>query len=341
MTTRARTWGSRIWGCCVWGCCVWGWLVGALAGMSAPAPATAQSWPERSVTLLVPFAAGSTPDLIARVLADGLQTATAKPFVVENRPGASGNTATAAVARAVPDGHTLGVSIVGPLVINPLIMTTVPYDPARDLAAISIVASQPSVLAVNPGLGVTTVAGLVAELRNNPGKYNFGSIGKGSLSHLAMEALAAVSATRPVHVVFPGSPAAVTALIRGDVQMSILPAGAVVAQGRAGAIRMLAVTSPKRSTLLPDLPTMAEAGIAGVEADAWVGLIAPAATPPAVIAQILALTRAVLALPAAAERLLPAFMVPVGSTTDEFRSVLRAERERWEPIIRAGQIKVE
>ncbi len=312
-----------------------------VAALAIAAPAAGQTWPERNVTILVPFSAGSTPDLIARVLADGFQTRTTKTFLVENRPGASGNTATAAVAKANPDGHTLGVSIVGPLVINPLIMSTVPYNPDRDLAPISIVASQPGVLVVTPSLPAKSVKELIELLRKDPGKYNYGSIGKGSLSHLSMEALLARSGTRAAHVVFAGSPAAVTALIRGDVQMSSLPAGAVVPQAVAGKVRMLAVTSPSRSSLLPDLPTMAENGIAGVEADAWVGLIAPAGTPKPVLDRILADVRAVLALPIAEQRLRPASMVPVGSTTEEFRRVLEGERARWEPIIKAGKIKVD
>ena len=311
------------------------------ASAQANAPASVPAWPDRNVTILVPFAAGSTPDLIARVLADGFQSRLGKVFLVENRPGASGNIATAAVAKAAPDGHTLGVSIVGPLVINPLIMASVPYDPDRDIAPLSIVATQPNDLAVHPGLGVRSVDDLIALMRKAPDKYNYGSIGKGSLSHLSMEALAAKSGTRPVHVVFPGSPAAVTALIRGDVHMANLVAGAVVPQARDGKLVMLAVTSPTRTSLLPQLPTMAESGIAGVEADAWVGLIAPAGTPKPVLDRILAETRAALAPPQVAERLKPAFMVPVGSTTEEFRAMLKAERERWEPVIRSGQIKVE
>lgn len=319
-------------------------LIAAVLALAVAGPsmqAHAQTWPDRTVTILVPFAAGSTPDLIARVLADGLQVRAGKTFLVENRPGASGNTATAAVARAAPDGHTLGVSIVGPLVINPLIMATVPYDPDRDIAPISILASQPNVLAVHPGLGVKSVEGLIALMRKAPDKYNYGSIGKGSLSHLSMEALAAKSGTRPVHVVFPGSPAAVTALVRGDVHMASLVAGAIVPQAADGKVVMLAVAAAQRSVLLPELPTMAEAGIAGVDSDAWVGLIAPSGTPQPILDRILAEARTVLANPQVAERLKPAFMVPVGSTTEEFRAMLKAERERWEPVIRSGQIKVE
>jgi tripartite-type tricarboxylate transporter receptor subunit TctC len=304
-------------------------------------PVHAQKWPERNVTILVPFAAGSTPDLIARVMADGLQARHGKTFLVENRPGASGNTATAAVAKAAPDGYTLGVSIVGPLVINPMTMSTVPYDPAKDLAPITIVASQPNVLAVHPSLGVTSLPTLIDLLRKNPDKYNYASIGKGSLSHLSMEALAAKSGTRPVHVVFAGSPAAVTALIRGDVHMANLVAGAIVPQARDGKVVMLAVTAAKRSSLLPDVPTMLEGGITGVEADAWVGFIAPGQTPQSLRKSILADVNDVLARPQTAERLRPAFMVPVIGTTEEFEAVLKAERARWEPIIKAGQIKLD
>jgi tripartite-type tricarboxylate transporter receptor subunit TctC len=312
-----------------------------LGGGLITQPAHAQKWPERNVTILVPFAAGSTPDLIARVMADGLQARHGKTFLVENRPGASGNTATAAVAKASPDGYTLGVSIVGPLVINPMTMSTVPYDPAKDLAPISIVASQPNVLAVHPSLGVTTLPALIDRLRKNPDKYNYASIGKGSLSHLSMEALAAKSGTRPVHVVFPGSPAAVTALIRGDVHMANLVAGAIVPQARDNKVVMLAVTAAKRSSLLPDVPTMLEGGITGVEADAWVGFIAPGPTPQSLRKAILADVNEVLAKSQTAERLRPAFMVPVIGTTEEFEAVLRAERARWEPIIKAGQIKLD
>ena len=312
-----------------------------IAASLSVAPAVAQSWPDRNVTILVPFAAGSTPDLIARVLADGLQAKHAKTFLVENRPGASGNTATNAVAKSAPDGLTLGVSIVGPLVINPMIMSTVPYDPVRDIAPISIVASQPNVLAVHPSLGVKTIDALVALMKKDPDKYNYGSIGKGSLSHLSMEALAAKSGTRPVHVVFPGSPAAVTALIRGDVHMANLVAGAMVPQAVEGRITLIAVTAGKRTPLLPDLPTMLESGISGIEADAWIGLIGPGQLPPDLRERIEADVRGVLASPQVAERLKPAFMVAVGSTGAEFAAVLKAERDRWEPVIKAGGIKLD
>jgi tripartite-type tricarboxylate transporter receptor subunit TctC len=316
-------------------------LAGLLAVAAGLAQAAAQDWPARTVTVYVPFIAGSTPDSLARIVAERLQARLGQPFVVENRPGASGNTGTAAVAKAAPDGHTLGVSIVGPLVINALLFPSMPYDTARDIAPITILAAQPSVLVAHPGVAASNVAELVALLKQDAAKFTYGSIGRGSLSHLAMESLAIKAGVKIVHLPFPGSPAAVTALLRGDVQLAALPAASVVPQGREGKLRMLGVTSPKRSALLPDLPTLREAGIAGVEADAWVGLIAPAATPAPVLAKIHKEAVAVLAEPAVAAKLAPQFMTPVAGTPEEFRAVLKAEHDRWAPIIKAGGIKVE
>lgn len=316
-----------------------------LAGLAAlalsAAPAFAQEWPQRAVTVVVPFIAGSTPDVLARVVADRLQAKLGQPFVIENRAGASGNTGTAAVAKAAPDGHMLGVSIVGPLVINALLFPKMPYDTAKEIAPVTILASQPSVLVANPSLAASNVAELVSLLKKDADKITYGSIGRGSLSHLSMEALAAKAGVKLVHLPFPGSPATVTALLRGDVQLAVLPAASVVAQGREGKLKMLGVTSPKRSPLLSDLPTLGEAGIAGVEADAWVGLIAPAGTPQAVLDKIHKETVAVLAEPEVAAKLKPLFMVPIGNSADAFRAVMKEEHDRWAPVIAAGGIKVE
>lgn len=317
----------------------------ALAAASAIAlawwPVSAQEWPARGVTVIVPFIAGSTPDSLARIVAERLQAKLGRPVVIENRPGASGNTGTAAVAKATPDGHTLGVSIVGPLVINALLFANMPYETVKEIAPITILASQPSVLVTNPQVAANSVADLVAMMQREPDKFTFGSIGRGSLSHLAMESLAIKAGVKVVHLPFPGSPAAVTALLRGDVQMAALPAGSVVPQGRDGKLKLLAVTSPQRSPLLPDLPTLREAGIAGVEADAWVGLIAPSGTDKAVLAKIHKEAVAVLAEPAVVEKLKPQFMVPIANTPDQFRAVLKEEHDRWAPIIAAGGIKAE
>src|SRR6187200_3163459 len=259
--------------------------VALLALFIAALPAAAQDWPTKPVKIVVPFGAGSTPDVVARPIADHLQKKLGQPFVIDNKPGASGNIGTDAVAKAAPDGATIGVSIGGPLAINTLLFSKLPYDPHKDIVPITQLVTQPSVLAVNPGLGVNTVAELVALLKKNPGKYNFASIGNGSLSHLAMEAIAIKAGTQLVHVPYASSPQAVTAVIRNDAQMACLPAIAVTPQAKAGAVKILAVSTAHRSPYLPGVPTLKEAGI-DVEADAWNGLIAPGGTPKSIINRI-------------------------------------------------------
>jgi tripartite-type tricarboxylate transporter receptor subunit TctC len=261
-----------------------------LAALQAIAvPALAQDWPAKTVKIIVPFGAGSTPDIVARLIAESLQQKyPASAFVVENKPGASGNIGTDAVAKADPDGTTVGVSIGGPLV------------------AVTQLVTMPSVLAVNPGLDVNSVADLVALLKREPGKYDFGSIGNGSLSHLSTEAIALKSGTQIVHVPFTGSPQAMTAVMRGDVQMACLPAASVVALAKDGKVKMLA----KRSPFLPDLPTLKESGI-GVEADTWMGLIAPGKTPPDLVAKINKDVAEAIRAPAVRDKLATQFMEPL------------------------------
>lgn len=312
-----------------------------LAAALCWSPLQAQEWPAQTVTVIVPFAAGSTPDSLARIVADGLQQRLGKPFVVENRAGASGNTGTAAIAKAAPDGHTLGVSIVGPLVINHLLFAKMPYETGRDIEPITVLAAQPSVLVVSPGVAADSVESLIAAIRREPDKFTYGSIGRGSLSHLAMASLAMKAGVNLVHLPFPGSPAAATALLRGDVQMAVLPAASVASLAADKKLRLLAVTSPQRSPLLPDLPTLREAGIAGVEADAWVGLIAPAGTSKAILARLHKEAVAVLADPAVIDKLKAQYMVPIANSPDAFRAVLKEEHDRWAPIIAAGGIKAE
>ncbi len=316
-----------------------GLLAGVLAGILA-ATSAAADWPTRVVKIVVPFGPGSTPDFAARLLADRLQARLGQPFVIENKAGAGGNLGTDAVAKADPDGYTLGVSIVGPLALNALLFPKMPYDPAKDLTPITIVAEQPSILVVTRDLPVANVEDLVALLRREPGKYNFGSIGIGSLSHLAMEALATRSGTRPVHIPFSGSPAAVTALIRGDVQMAVLPAGSVVPQAEDGKLRMLAVTASQRSPLLPSLPTLKESGLADVEANAWIGLIAPARLEEAVVARLGSAVRQVLGEPEVRVKLKAQFMEPGGMSAEEFRAVIQSELDRWGPVIKANNIRM-
>jgi tripartite-type tricarboxylate transporter receptor subunit TctC len=313
-------------------------LVALSAAMACPAQA--QQWPAKTVRIVVPFGPGSTPDIVARLVADHLQQKyPASAFVIENKPGASGNTGTDAVAKAAPDGATLGVSIGGPLAINTLLFGKLPYDPAKDIAAITQLVTMPSALAVNAKLPVNNVAELIALLKKDPGKYNFGSIGNGSLSHLTMEAVAQKSGAKLVHIPYPSSPAAMTALIRGDVQMAALPAISVTPHVASGKAKILAVTLPKRSPFLPDIPTLKEAGV-DVEADTWMGLIAPGDTPPALVDAIQRDVAEAIASPAVREKLATQYMEPVGNSPAAFRKVIDGEIARWAPIIKAADVKV-
>jgi tripartite-type tricarboxylate transporter receptor subunit TctC len=311
----------------------------AALALACGAPARAQEWPTKPVKLYIPFGPGSTPDMVGRMIAERLQQKLGQPFVVEDKPGASGNLGTDAVAKAEPDGYTLGISIAGPLAINALLFGKLPYDPQKDFTFVTMLATQPSVLAVNARLGVATVAQLVAELRRSPGKYNFGSIGNGSVSHLAMEAIALTSGTQLVHVPYTSSPQAVTALLRGDVQIVCLPAISVTPQLASGEIKVLAVSTAARSALLPGVPTLKESGI-DVEVDTWMGLIAPARLPDAITARIAREVADIITSPDIRDKLAGQLMEPIPTTPAAFRAHIEADLARWAPVIRAANIRI-
>jgi len=304
-------------------------------------PGLAQDWPAKTVRIIVPFGPGSTPDIVARLIADEFKKKYPdSAFVVENKPGASGNLGTDAVAKAAPDGATIGVSIGGPLAINTLLFSKLPYDPRMDIAPITQLITQPSVLVVNPELKANTVAELIALLKSNPGKYNFSSIGNGSLSHLAMEEIAIKAGARLVHVPYPSSPQAITAVIRNDTQIACLPAISVTPHAATGAVRILAVSTARRSPFLPDVPTLKESGIE-VEADAWMGLIAPAGTPKPIIAKINTDVVEIIKQPSVREKLAVQLMEPIGSSPEDFRAQMDGEIARWAPVIKAANIKID
>jgi len=315
-------------------------MLGILATAIAPIrQSLAQGQQQQTIRLNVPFTAGTGPDLLARILAEELRQRWNQPVIVENKPGASGNIGTDAVAKAAPDGTTIGVSIGGPLAINTLLFSKLPYDPKTDIAPITQLVTQPSALAVNSQVMVNSAAELVALLKREPGKYNFGSIGNGSLSHLAMEAIALASGTQMVHIPYPSSPAAMTAIIRGDVQMGCLPAIAVTPHTGPGGIKILAVSTAKRSPYLPDIPTLKEGGI-DVDADAWMGMIGPAHTPEGIVAKIQREVVEAIGTAAIRDKLAAQLMEPVGNSPAEFRARIDGEIARWAPVIKAANIKV-
>ena len=315
-------------------------FIGA-ALLCAAGLAGAQEWPARPLRVIVAFGPGSTPDIVARIVSDRLAHSLGKPVVVENRPGAAGNIGTDAVAKAAPDGHTLGVTISGPLAANTVLFGKLPYNPQTDIAPISIAATQPSVLVVPRDAGVADVPALLARLRGNPGKFNYASMGTGSISHLAMAALAARSGTEIVHVPYPGSGQAVASILAGDTQMAVLPAAAVMPHVRAGRLTALAVATASRSAVLPDLPTLGEAGLRDIQGDAWMGFIAPAGTPAAIIDRLQREIARILHEDDVRQKLQAQLMEPVGSTPAQFRATLQSDLARWQPVIRKNRIRLD
>lgn len=315
-------------------------VLAAIAFGAAALSAAGQDWPGGSVRVVVPYGPGSTPDVVARVVADGLAARLGKPFVIDNKPGAGGMLGTDQVAKAAPDGQTIGISIAGPLAVNTLLYRKMPYDPA-ELAPVTIAATQASVLVASPSLNVASADELVKLLKANPGKYNYSSMGAGSISHLAMEALAARAGTQIVHVPYAGSGPAVAAVLAGDTQLAALPAAAVMGHIKAGKLKALAVATEKRSPALPDLPTLREAGIENVFADAWMGFVVPARTPEPIVNRLREEIARALAEPEVREKLRAQYMDVVAGSPAEFRAAMKADVERWKPVIEKNSIKLD
>ena len=309
--------------------------------LAALLPAHADEWPHKPVRIVVPFAAASTPDILARVLADRLAANLKQTFIVDNKPGAGGMVGTDAIAKAAPDGYTFGVSITGPLVNNTLLYKKMAYEPFRDLAPITLAVNQPCVLVANKDFNASGFQEVIAELKRSPGKYNYASLGNGTMAHLSMELVAARSGTQIVQVPYPGSSQAVAALVAGDVSLGCMPAVAVMSLVKAGRLKAIGVASRNRSPLLPDIRTLAEQGLPEFEANAWIGVVAPAATPAPVLARIHAEVVKVLRQPDVREALHAQLMDPVGNSPEQFAAFMREELERWGPIIRTNNIKLD
>ena len=313
----------------------------ALPAMLAAAPAMAQDYPSRPIRLIVPFAAGSTPDVFARIVSEKASQGLKQPIVIENRAGAGGNVGTDLVAKAAPDGYTIGASITGPLVNNTVLYKKMPYNPFTDLTPITFGVHQPNVIAVSPALGVNSMPELFALLKKNPGKYNYASIGAGSLSHLSMELIKALTGTYVVHIPYTSSPAAVTSLIAGDTQIASLAPLAVMPHVPTGRLKVLAISTPQRSPLLPNIPTFKETGVLDVVASAWIGLVAPAKTPPAIIERLNREFVAAMKDPAVAEKLRAQYMDPNPGTPAEFAAYMQEELKRWTPVIKRSGASVD
>ena len=316
----------------------------ALAQTASTAPSRATGtgdWPAKAMHMIVPFPPGSSPDLIARMLGEKLGTALGQPVIVENRPGAGGNLGTALVARAAPDGYTIGLSIGGPLAVNTVLYSKLPYDPFTDLAPITLVAASPNVLVVDPKLGVGSVKEFVALAKSQPGKLNYGSVGNGSASHLTMELLKAEAGIDIVHVPYPGSPQVNTAIAGGQIAAGFVVPATAMPLVRGGRMKALAVTSSVRSAVLPELPTVAEAGFPGFQSTAWLGMVAPARTPEPIVERISAELVRIIRSDEIRSRMARIYFQAIGTTPAGLATLMRDEVERWGKVIRQTGAKAD
>jgi tripartite-type tricarboxylate transporter receptor subunit TctC len=310
----------------------WALLLAALLAMAAGA----QSYPSRPVKVVVPLPPGSTPDIVGRTLSARLQEAFGQPFVVENRSGAGGNIGTDAVAKAPADGYTLLVSINGPVATNKYLYRSLPYDPDKDLAPISLLASAPQMLVVVPELKLENLRGFIEYARGSPGRISYGSVGSGSASHLTMELLKNEAKIEAVHVPYRGFPPAVTDMLAGNIQAMFAIIPGVLPHVKAGRMKALAVTALVRSPLAPDVPSVAELGLPQLESLAWIGLLAPAGTPPEILMRLSDETMRSMRAAEVRELLGRQGFDVVGSTPAAFERWIRAESGKWAAVIKAS-----
>jgi tripartite-type tricarboxylate transporter receptor subunit TctC len=308
----------------------------------AAAPASAQQdYPMKPVRVIVSFPPGSTPDIAARTIAPELHQSLGQPFVVENRSGAAGNIGADAVAKAAPDGYTLLVSTNGPVAINQLLYGDIPYDPMKDLAPIALLVRAPQILVVGNEVPATDFKSFLAYAKANPGKMSYGSVGNGSASHLTMEDLKRKTGIDIVHVPYRGFPAAVTDLVGGQIQTMFAIASGVLPQIEAGKMKGIAITAEKRWPTAPNVPTLGELGYPGAESYAWIGLLAPAKTPPEIIARLNTATLKALAAPKQRQGLEKQGFEVVGGSAAAFDEYRHAEAARWGDVIKRTGAKVE
>jgi tripartite-type tricarboxylate transporter receptor subunit TctC len=298
--------------------------------------AHAQSYPAKPIRIIVGQTAGGVSDLVARMVAQRLTESFKQSAVVENRAGAAGNIGTEMAVRAAPDGYTLLLSSAGPIVINPGLYPKLGHDPQRDLAPIAFIASSPLVLVLHPSVPAKTVKELIALAKAQPDRLSYGSGGNGSPPHLTAELFKSMTGTRMTHIPFKGSAPSVIALVGGQVDLSFSTVAITLPQVKAGRIRALAVTSPQRAPAVPQLPTMAEAGMPGFESQQWFALFGPAALPREIVTRLNGEVTRWLETPEVRTRLSNEGAEPGALTLDQFAAFLRADAARWMKLIKAS-----
>jgi tripartite-type tricarboxylate transporter receptor subunit TctC len=311
----------------------------ALAMVAFAAPAEAQeNWPQRQVNIIVPFGAGGTTDMFARIFAQGMQEKHGQPFVVENRAGAGGNIGAAAVAKAPKDGYTLLVGTVSTHAINPFLYKSTGADTEKDFQPVTLIARLPNLLAVNPKVPAKTVTEVVDYVKKNAGKLNYGSSGAGTSTHLASELFQMMTGTKMTHVPYRSSGDVMNALMGGHIDLTFDNMTLAWPQAQSGTIRAIAVTSTERSPTAPDVPTLAET-LPGFEATSWHGLFAPAGTPKPIVDRLAAEVKRIFEAPATTAKLKEIGAVTAPMSPDEFTKFIAAERRKWQEVVKAAGLE--
>lgn len=311
-------------------------LAAALGAVAlSPLAASASDWPQaKPIRLVVPFPAGSSPDMVARMVAQPLEKRLSQTIVIDNRPGAGGNIGTGYVARADADGYTLLFTINGPLATAPTLYSKLPYDPLKDLAPITTVATSPNVLVVSNSLGVNTVKEFAEAVRSQPGKLNYGSVGAGSSAHLGAELLKGQQNLDILHVPYKSFPEVITAIISGQVQAAIMVPSVAMPQANEGKVKALAVTSAQRSKTLAQLPTMIEEGFKGYEVISWQAILAPAGTPQAIVDRLNKELVEIIRSEEVTQQLANQYWTSVGSSPQELTDLIKRETDTLGAVIK-------
>jgi tripartite-type tricarboxylate transporter receptor subunit TctC len=315
--------------------------VALLVGMAVAAPAADAAWPERPVRYVLPSAAGGGPDVAARIVMAQLGRQLGQQIVVDNRPGGSGTIGTEAIARATPDGYTIGHGNILTLAIGRSVLSKLPYDLDRDIRPVVQMYGTPNLLAVTLSLPVQSVQGLIGHAKKKPGELLYASTGSGSSIHVGMELFKLMTGTQMVHVPFKAATIAITDLIAGRVHLMADNINSIGPHVKAGRLRGLAVTSAKRVPAFADLPTVAEAGVPGFDVTAWAGVIVPAGVPKAIVARLNAEVNKALAAPAVGDKLPELGLQVAGGTPEEFAAHIRKEAARWADVVKRSGAKVD
>ncbi|NDZ18307.1 LacI family transcriptional regulator [Variovorax sp. WS11] len=298
-------------------------------------------YPAKPIRLIVPFAPGGSTDVLARLLAEALRPELGQPVIVENKAGAGGNIGGDFVAKAPPDGYTLLIAAAGPTVINPSLYARMPYDPAKDLRPVTLLIQEPNLMAINPKIPAKTVPEFIAYAKSRPTEVSFGSPGNGSPAHLAGEWFNQLTGTTMVHVPYKGTGPALNDLLAGQIAMMIDNMPALWPHVQSGKLRALAVSTDKRATAAPDVPTVVESGVKGFAFGAWKGLMVPAATPPDIVERLHAAATKVLAKPDFRKRLIDLGAEPVGNTPAQFAAVIKTETASWAALVKSTGTKLD